>query len=341
MDFRHARAVVTRTLGVAVVAWLVVPASARAQDDACAPRDGFSTCIASDNLWPQPGGGPFVTQAPTQLPPRFSGTVGVVPTFYMRPIGFQVASPDPEGSTVYAVDRVLAATFLAGFSPADRLQVQLAVPAILFQDGAGKTDVVGAEEELPHSALGDLRLGVQYAFFARAHDGGPGLSARFEIAAPTGRDDAFAGYPSTTWAPGIAFDYRLDRVLIGADLGARIRAPAELAGATLGSQISASLGASVDILDDGWLSAAAELWALFTLASQTEITRVPGTLETESETAPPHIPMEWLASVRTAGLFDGRFRISAGAGGLVPTAEHTAVTSPAVRVVLGVHHHFD
>lgn len=330
-----------RFLGVALAAWLVAPGSARAQaDDPCAPRDGFSSCIASDNLWPQPGGGPFFSQAPTQLPDRYAGTLGVVPTFFMRPIGFQVASPDPDGATVYAVDRVFAATFLGAFSLADRLQLQVAVPAIFFQDGAGKTDVVGAEDELRTTALGDLRFGAQYAFFTRSGDG-PGLAARFEIVAPTAHDDAFAGAPSATWAPGLAFDYRIGRVILGADLGARIRSPADLAGATIGSQISASLGTSVDILDDGWLSAAAEIWALFTLASQTEIVRVPGTLRTEIESAPPHIPMEWIASLRTAGLFDGRFRISGGAGGLIPTAPHTAVTSPAFRAVLGLHYHFE
>jgi hypothetical protein len=333
--FRHARRVLIRCLGVALAIALALPRLAHAQENPCVPRDRFSTCIASDNLWPHPGGDRFVSQAPTQLPAEGAITFGLVPTFYLRPIGFEVASPDPDGSTVFGVDRALAGHFLLAIAPADRLQLSLVVPAILYQDGAGKSDIVGSEEDLPRSALGDMRFGAYYAFFSRDGDG-PGLSGRFEMAAPIANEQAFAGYRSATWSPGLAFDYRLGRVLVGADVGARLRQPSRLGGATLGHQLSASLGVGVDILADGWLSAGAELWALFTLHKQEEIVRAPGGRDTQVEAAPPHIPMEWLATVRTAGFFEGQLRMLAGAGTLIPTAEHTAVTSPAFRAVLGV-----
>lgn len=323
---------------------LVAPsAGAQQTDDLCDPQDRFSTCVGSDNLWPQPGGAPLFTVAPTQLPKALGVSAALVPTFYNRPIGFRVASADPDGTTIYAVERVLAAHALFGFAPMDGLQVQVAAPIFLFQDGAGKADAVGGDDRLPVAAFGDLRFGAQVTLLRReAAADGPGLSARFEMAVPSADGAAFAGWASTTWAPGVAFDWRIGRVLLAADASGRFRRDVPLAGTNLGSQLGLNVGVSVDILDDGWLSAGAELWSLFTLIQQTELVAEPGDLTADVEpTGVPHIPLEYLLSLRTSGLMNGRLRLSAGAGGLIPTGPTTAVTTPNVRAVLGIHYVHD
>lgn len=326
----------------------LVPSAARSQTagTVCDPADRFSTCVSSDNLWPHPGGGRFVTVAPSQLPSAHTFSATLVPTFYHRPVGFRIASADPDGTTVFAVERAFAAHALVAFAPHDGVAVHVGLPVWLLQDGAGKADAVGGDETLPAQALGDVRFGVSATLWRRRdrspNADGPGLSARFEMAAPSGTDTAFAGWASTTWAPGVAFDYRWGRWLFGADVSGRFRRRVAVAGTELGSQLGLDLGASLDILDDGWLSAGAELWSLFTLVPQTELVAEPGDLTADRRgTGVPHIPLEYLVTLRTAGLIDGRLRLSAGAGGLIPTGPITAVTTPNIRALLSLHYTLD
>ena len=304
------------------------------------PADGFSTCIASDNLWPQVGGGRWFSQAPTQTAPESSAAFGLVPTYYLRPIGLQIASADPEGTTVYAVDNVFAATFLIGIGVTDRLQLSLASPVVLYQDGASKTDIVGGEQALPRSAVGDIRFGTSLGILQRAPDeDGPALTARFEMAAPTGRAAAFTGFATSTYAPALTFDYHISGLHLGLEAGARIREHVKLAGAVVGTQISSSLGIGYDILDAGRLSANLEAWALFNVIRQNDLVVEPGRfIAEEVPSTTPHIPMEWMLSVQNRSLVDGHLGLSLGAGSFIPTSESLAVTTPALRVALGIHY---
>src|SRR5690606_22589518 len=163
---------------------------------------------------------------------------------------------------------------------------------------------------------------------------GPGLAARFEIVAPTGTDEAFASAPTATWAPGLGFDYQLGDWSFGADVGGRFRDDVAFASTLIGSQIGAAVGAGYDILPDGWLGVGLEAFALFTLLRGTDRTLDPRTGEAREEPSPLHIPAEWLLSVRTAGLLDGRLRGRLGGGRLIPPGARLPVTLPAVRLVL-------
>jgi OmpA-OmpF porin, OOP family len=339
-----------RTLGRrAAIAAIVIALAATtssgdvaAQDETCAPRDRLSTCIASDNLWPHVGSR-WQSLGTTATTPESSAAFGFVPTYYYRPIGLRIASPDPAGTTVYAVEHVLAASFLLAFGVGDRVELDLTAPAILFQEGSSKSDVVGTTEELPRSAVGDIRFGTTVAIVRhRPRDEGVGLSGRFEMAMPTGLVGAFSGYPSPTWAPGATFDGRFGGFSFGIDAGARLHDSAELAGAVIGNQISVSLGVAYDFLDDDWLSLDLEAFALFGLEKQFVEVRSPGKFEAdEVESGDPHIPLEWLLSARTAGLLDGNLRVSLGGGSLIPTGTTTDVTAPAFRTVLALHYVYD
>lgn len=328
----------TPWLGLAAAAIAATTAgSAHAQQ--CQPRDELSTCIASDNLWTHAGAGRWFSQAPTETVAAGAAVFSVVPTYYHRPIGLRISSPDPNGTTIFAVENALSATFAAGAGVTDRLQLGIAAPVMLFQDGAGKSDVVGSDERLPRSAVGDMRFGAQLSILRRDVEG-PGLSARFEMAAPTAHQDAFAGFQSATWAPGVAFDYRIGDWQLGADLCARIRQSNLLATNVIGSQIALSIGASWDIIDGGWLSAGIESFALFGLNHQFDLDTDPSELDADILDGPPHIPLEYMLSARTAGLLDGRFVASLGGGSFIPTSDDIAVTTPTFRVALGLHYVF-
>ncbi len=314
------------------------PAAAQQE---CEPRDGLSTCVASDNLWTHPGGGRFLSQATSESLEPGSATFGFTPVFLHRPIGLRVSSADPEGTTIYAVENVFAATFLLGVGITDRLRATVAAPVMLYQTGASKADVVGSDDVLPRSAMGDVRFGLGFTALPRAPgEDGVGLAGRFQLAAPSGQPDAFSGYGSTTFAPGVVADYRIGDLTLAVDVSARIRRAVTLATATIGPQIVASVGAGYDILDDGWLSVNLETWALFGTAGQRQLTEQPGAEPPEEEAGPAHIPMEWMLSIRTAALLDGRFRASLGGGTFIPTASSFAVTTPAFRTALSLSYVF-
>ena len=314
--------------------------SAAAQQE-CEPRDGLSTCVASDNLWLHPGGGQFLSQATSEALAPGATTFGFAPVFLHRPIGLTVSSADPDGTTIYAVENVFASTFLLGVGIAERLVATLAAPVILYQTGASKADVVGSDDVLPRSAIGDVRFGLGFVAIPREPgEEGLGVAARFQFAAPSGQVDAFSGYGSTTFAPGAVVDYRIGDVTLALDLSARIRRAVTLATATIGPQIGTSLGVGYDVLDDGWLSVNLETWALFGTSSQRQLVEQPGAAPPVEEAGPPHIPMEWMLSVRTAALLDGRFRASLGGGTFIPTASSFAVTTPAFRAALSLSYVF-
>ena len=313
-------------------------ASAQAAEDACQPRDGLSTCFVADNLWPHAGTSRWASQAPTETTAAESLAVSFFNAYLHQPVGLRVPSPDPEGTTVYAVEHLLSSSLAMALGVTEDLQVSLVLPFALFQQGAGKADVLGSEDRLPRSALGDLRFGATLAWLERDEGApGPGLSTRFGMTLPTGQDEGFLSSPSAVYAPGASFDYRLGDLTLGADLGLRLRRPVDFANIQIGSQLTASLGASYDLLSDGWLSVNLEAFSLVTLASQLAVVRATDGSTTTEESGPIHAPAEWLLTAQTAGLLDGRFRASLGGGSFIPTSDSFAVTTPAFRVMTALH----
>ena len=327
------------SLAIAIALFTATHQSA-AQD--CEPRDELSTCVASDNLWTHVGGGRWMSLAPTKTTPEDAVSFGFTPGFIYQPIGLRVSSPDPEGTTIAAVEAAVGATFHAGLGLTDDLQAHIAAPVVLFQEGASKADVIGAEEALPRSAIGDLRFGVTWSFLSREKLAGvgAGLAARFEIAAPTAQADAFSGYSSTTYAPGLSFDYKIGDFAFGADAAGRFRREVILATNVIGSQVALALGAGYDILDDGWLSVGVETFVLLSLSPQFDLQQNNLAMSSELVDGPVHAPMEWMVTTRTAGILDGDFRISVGGGSFIPTASDIAVTTPAFRLALALHYVF-
>lgn len=306
----------------------------------CRPASGLSTCIDADDLWPHAGGGPFFAVGATTTTPRGHIAFGLVGSWLTQPIGLGVASADPRGSTVFAVDKILDASLLFAVGVADRLELTLVVPAALYQDGPGLAGTVGAGPALPRAALRDVRAGFALALVARPRAGerrGPALTARFEVGIPVGTGSSFAGSPTAVAAPSLVFDYRLGRFDLAAEAFARVRGEARLASAVVGTQIGGALGATVDVLSDRWLTVGAEAFALPTIAAQL---RDPHAAPDPRGPAvgPPLVPAEWIASVSSARLRGGDVVLSLGGGSSIPTGARAALTSPRYRLDFGVRY---
>ena len=313
-------------------------AALHASPSAAGDCDGaLSTCIDADNLWVHPGPTPWLALGGASTTPEDRMSFGLVVSYLSRPIGVRVASPDPEGTVIYAVDNAVDATFLWSLGITDRLELTVAAPVTVWQDGAGLADVVGSDEELPRSSVRDTRLGLAFAVLPRPRAGsadGFALASRFEFTLPVADARAFAGSRTATFVPSLAADLRLGGLLFAGELGARIRGESELGGARVGSQLMAGAGASYEVLPKELLRVGAEAFALYTFASQ----QPPMTERDEFDAGPALVPAEWIASARTAPLLGGDVSLSLAGGGPIPFADSSAITTPRFRFDLAIRY---
>jgi outer membrane protein OmpA-like peptidoglycan-associated protein len=318
---------------IAVVALLASEGRARAQS--CQPSNGLSPCVDADNLWASPGGGPFLSVAPTQTTPVSRASFGLVLSYLSRPIAFNVSSPSAAGTKIYALDSAVDATFLGSLGVSDRFELTLAAPITLYQSGTGLAAVTGTKDELVRSAVRDFRFGGAYALLKRPRTGvlaGPALTLRIEFAAPTATPGVFAGAATMTAAPSLTFDQRFGRLGLAAQVGARIRGESKIANAVVGTQIYSSLGASYEVIPGGLLSVSGEAFALLTLAKQG-----PDKLGVAPGSNQPLVPAEWIASATTAPFLAGDLGFTLGGGGPIPLSSDP-LTSPRFRVNLALRY---
>jgi OOP family OmpA-OmpF porin len=317
------------------LAWIARALPARASGTAeCAGP--ISPCINDDALWPHAGPAHFVAVGSTET--VASGQLGfaLVTSYLSRPIVLQVPSPGPGGSSEDVINDQVNGSFLWSYGATDRLELDVALPLTFGQGGTGLSPITGGFG-LHDTAVRDMRFGFAYALVPhlradRALPGGVlvagrdswGLTARFEMSAPTGDHDQFAGERSGVYVPSLAADFRAGPWRIGAEAGARVRPITELLGARVGTQIIAMLGVAYDILPRELLTASAEAWALPTLVSQG-----PGQGD-------PLVPAEWQVAARTAPLPGGDLAIQLGGGSAIPFGGDPEITRPRFRFTLGI-----
>ena len=124
-----------------------------------------SPCIDSDTLWPHAGPSEFLTVGGTETVEGERVAFGLVGSYLLRPI--VIHSPSPAGSDRPAIDNQFDATFLFAYGVTDRLELDLALPITVFQDGAGTSPLVGGGD-LPATATRDMRFGLTYALIGLA-----------------------------------------------------------------------------------------------------------------------------------------------------------------------------
>ncbi len=311
-----------------------------------------STCINSDTYWPHAGPMRMQTVGSAETTDEGQVAFGLVTSYLSRPIVLKIASPGPGGSRQNVVDNQVNANFLWAYGVTRRLQLDFALPATVIQDGAGTSPITGGPT-LRDTAVRDLRFGLAYSIIPRPRvdletlanpranpratnnaSGVYGLVTRFEVSAPTGDRDQFAGERTAVFVPSITGDYRRGRWFGGAELGWRVRPTTEFAGARIGQQFLFALGVGADILPKELLAVSAEAHALYNLPEQHDTAQTLAGLSSHPNGS--HIvPAEWTLAARTAPLLAGDIAFSLGGGGAIPLGD-AAITAPRFRFTLGI-----
>jgi hypothetical protein len=339
-----------RRLAIATIAVSVLAWSGPATAD-CNPEGHLSTCLDADNLWPHAGAAyfNFVGGATTTLPRTFA--VGLVATYLRRPIVLVAPSADPSGAEVVAVRDLVDTTLLFSLGITDRLDAGVALPLAAYRSGYGISALTSQQASpIARTAMRDVRIGGTLRLFgcsspssccssASSCDVPVGIAARVELSLPTGDESSFAGDSSPVLAPSLSGEVRAAPFVGGAELGARIRRTADLAGSRVGPQLHVGLGFGVDVVEEGKLGFLLEAMAFPTLVAQDELSLDRGTGErVVTGNRPILMPAEWQAGVRSANLLLEGASLMLGAGGPVQLTGESGITTPSYRVTMSIRY---
>jgi len=318
-------------------------ASTRPARADCAPETHLSTCFDADTLWPHAGPAYFnFIGGRTTTPPGTFG-LGLFATYLSRPVVLVIPSSDPNGTEVVAVDHLSDATLLVSLGLIDRVDASLALPVVAYRTGSGIFSLTSRRaQSISHAAMRDARAGAGFRLAGCPAAAGCeqpfGMAARLELSLPTG-DDSFAGDRSVVVMPSLSGEWSVAPFVAGAEIGARIRETADLAGSRVGPQIMIALGLGADVLERGKLGLFVEATALPTLVAQHDLALDQATGERiESGSRPLLVPGEWEAAVRSTDLFTDGMSLSLGAGTPLLFTGESGITSPRYRVTFSIRY---
>lgn len=245
----------------------------------CAAPTG---CVDAEPLWLSPSSVRFATIASTDVPALRELAGGATVGFRLRPAVLNVPAPSREGREVNLLRHATDLSLGARFGLGNGLELTALVPAGLYQRGAGIKGITDqSAPAIPVASLHDPRVGFAFALGQSAW-----LRAklRFEAKLPLGHRGALGGEDSVVASPSVALSAGRGGFFAGAELGLRLRTPAELFGTRVGSQASVAVGAGYE-LPGPRLSVALEMYLLPSL--------VP-------DGGRRYLPAEWLATTRWA-----------------------------------------
>lgn len=307
--------------------WAATVSSLAASASAADCDTTLSACFDANGVDIPAGPSEFVTieNATVLAPGRFA--LGLAGSYLRKPVELVAPSPSPEGRDIPLVKDVWQLDLLAAIGVLPRLQLALAFPVRLYQDGTGIEAATSRQDnELRKTAIVDPRIGASYAVL----DSAVQAKLRFELKLPLGDEDSFAGSDGVELIPTLLASSRdLGPLHLAAEAGARFRQSATLGDTRIGNQLRFALGARYDVLPQ--LSVGAEAWILPSLASQPETSAGQGT----------YLPAEWLGSV--GAHFVENVTLLAAAGTGIPLSSgpgsddnELGVTSPTWRAFLAV-----
>lgn len=304
-----------------------------------------SACINSDTLWPHVGPSRFVAVGGTSTIEQGKVGFGLVTDYQSRPIVLKTPSPGPLGTEANAVNDQVNTTFAFEYGVTKKLELGVMIPLTLGQGGSGTSAITGGDD-LRDTAVRDMRFGLAYSILApnavepeyaknpHAADG-LGLAVRWEMSAPTGDREQFAGERGAVLVPSLAADYRIGRLYFGAEAGARIRKTQQFLTSRIGTQLAFGLGAGFEVLSRERLAVSAEARALPTLQEQYDAEITGGGISYQPN-GKIITPAEWLLSVRSAPFRGSDFAGQLSGGGSIPTGGDSAITTPRFRFVLSL-----
>jgi OmpA-OmpF porin, OOP family len=331
------RARCDRRLLVPAVLAAALGVASKAHADPCQAAPYVSTCVNADNLWPHAGPQVFATVGGVDTVQIDHFAFALVTDYQSRPIVFN--TPLGPGSTPqYGIDNQANGNFLWAIGLTRRLELDFALPITFAQSGSGAAAVTGSNVPLHDTAVRDIRFGFAYQLAPHSMadpQHGFGLTARFEVSAPNGDRDQYAGDATAVFSPSVAADYRAGRWFAGLELGARIRPDEQVQGAVVGPQATVALGLGYDLLKrEKLLGVMIEARSLPTFATQYDAP-VPGTSPQPSSNV--LAPTEWMLSARSSPFATEDLSITLGGGGAITSGE-SAFTAPRFRFLLGLRY---
>jgi hypothetical protein len=304
-----------------LISFVLISALARGAVADCAPPTG---CVDAEPLWASPSASRFVALADTETPAAGKLAAGVIAGFRYRPAVLTVPAPNRDGREINLLQKSADASLAARLGLGYRMELTLLLPAGLYQRGSGIKGITDQSAEgLPVASLRDPRLGFG---FELGRTPALGAKLRFEAKLPLGARDALGGEQSVVAGPSLALSARRGGFFAGAELGLRLRRPAELFGTRVGSQASLSAGLGYE-LQGPRLALALEAYLL------------PSLIDAGARS---YLPGEWLASTRWAPrAFAWSFGL--GGGGALPVSgdaagSHVAFGVPAFRCLAFVRY---
>ena len=283
-----------------------------------------STCIDSDVLWFAPGASTFFSVASGMTLSAKHLGFGLGTSMQSRPIVLRKSANGPAGAaTVPAIDTQVNTSLLFSYGFNDKLQFDVVAPVTFYQSGTGVSTLNGTSVDVPSNGVRDMRIGAGYALLSMPRAGllrGLGLVGRFDLSIPTGERDSFGGDRTVVAIPTVALEDRIGPLVIGANLGARLRGTTTFLDRKVGSQGFVGLGVA----------------GLFdkreTLAVTGEVFALPSFVKNGTS------PIQWLAGVRWSGLWGGDLVIHGGAGGSFRGGSNAHLLEPAWRAVLDLRY---
>jgi outer membrane protein OmpA-like peptidoglycan-associated protein len=185
-----------------------------------------------------------------EVSPHRSVGFGLIVSYVHEPLTLL----NPDGDEILGVGHQVTADFLWSFGLWDRLQLGLALPVVVSQDGEGIAPIAcpdPADCEVPAlaaTAIRDIRLDAKLRLgktgVARA------LGAGISVSLPTGDDQNFAGTDGVSVLPMLMLGglRPTPRLRLGAAIGGRLRGETEVADAKFGSELWARVGAGYEVV---------------------------------------------------------------------------------------------
>jgi hypothetical protein len=279
-------------------------------------------CFDANSLWLPTGRTEFVSLPGTRVNGVGKVNFGFAAELLRSPVLLHVASPDSGGRDVHVVDYALDASLWFAVGAFKNLEASFALPARLYQSGAGADGVTSqSAPPVEQAALRDPRLGAAYSLDDALAKPGLGLRVALDVSLPVGSDSAFAGEHSAVAMPSATFGWQISRVALRASLGARLRSAVDFGDVRLGSQGFVALGAGVDLVAPGLLFLSVESFALPPLVSSR------AAAASAEVTGVSLLPAEWLLSVHSSFRRDSDWSLSGSFGTGLPLSSETRLTA--------------
>jgi hypothetical protein len=150
-------------------------------------------------------------------------TVGLFTTYLRKPV--EINGPATENRPSATIRDAIGAELTAALHTNDRLEIGVALPFTLFQNG--ERDDGDGDTDLSSSAMGDIRIGFRMDVYRRR---ALEMAVIATVTTPTGNDRAYAGSGAFTTEPRIMLGVRDRRGGAALSGGIRVRESARLAG---------------------------------------------------------------------------------------------------------------